>query len=85
MRGDIRRFVEEWDDCQTIEHETLPPAGLLQPLPMLVLLWIDISMDFIEGLLLSHESSMIFYVIDRLTKHARFFELAHPYTTMRVA
>lgn len=37
-------------------------------------------MDFIEGLPLSLDFSMIFVVIGRFTKYAHFFPLSHPYT-----
>ncbi|XP_042972693.1 uncharacterized protein LOC122304485 [Carya illinoinensis] len=47
--------------------------------------WLDISMDFIKGLPLSNEVSVVFSVVDRLTKFAHFFSLSHPYTTAKVA
>lgn len=45
---------------------------------------IDISMDFIEGLPLSHKSIVIFSRIDQLTKHAHFFTLVHHYIVVKV-
>ena len=42
-------------------------------------------MDFIDGVPLSFGKSVIFVVVDRLTKAAHFMALAHPYTAMSVA
>lgn len=42
-------------------------------------------MDFIEGLLVSNGLSVVFSVIDRLTKVAHFFSLSHPYSTTKMA
>jgi hypothetical protein len=50
MRNDIKKFVRECEICQVNKHETIHPAGLLQPLPIPSRIWADISMDFIEGL-----------------------------------
>lgn len=54
MRGDIKKFVKECDVCQITKYETLHPIGLLQPQPILVQRWTNISMNFIKGLPLSH-------------------------------
>ena len=42
-------------------------------------------MDFIEGLPKSQSKSVIFVVVDRLSKYAHFMPLSHPYTTKQVA
>lgn len=78
--------MSECDVCQTTKHETLYPAGLLQPLLVPALPWTNISIDFIQGLPLSYGSNVIFlFVIDRVTKHSHFFTLGHPYTLVIVA
>ncbi|XP_035545053.1 uncharacterized protein LOC118348163 [Juglans regia] len=53
MKKDIKRLVRECDTYQKVKYKTTPPAWLLQPLLVPQQAWIDISMDFIEGLLVS--------------------------------
>jgi hypothetical protein len=50
MKADIARFITHCDTCQRIKAEHQKPAGLLQPLPILVWKWDEIGMDFVVGL-----------------------------------
>ena len=50
MKNIIAKFVAQYDVCQRYKGETVASPGKLQPLPILDLIWIDKSMDFIEGL-----------------------------------
>jgi len=58
---------------------------LLQPLPILEHIWLDISIDFIDGLPASYGRTTILVVVDHLSKHGHFTPLKHPYTAAQVA
>ena len=85
MKQDIKEHIKQYDICQRIKNETVKPAGLLQPLPILHRPWYFISMDFIEGLPNSNKQNVILVIVVRLTKYVHFFSLAHPYTAVKVA
>lgn len=85
MKIDIQNFVRACNVCQRHKAEHLHPAGVLQPLNIPQQIWSDISMDFIEGLPNSHGKSVLFVVVDRLSKYAHFIPLSHPYTATTIA
>ncbi|CAL1403011.1 unnamed protein product [Linum trigynum] len=85
MSQDVKDCVASCDTCQRVKASHLRPAGLLQPLPVPERVWEDISMDFIIGLPPFGGKTVLFVVVDRLTKYAHFMALAHPYTTQAVA
>jgi len=85
MSVDIQNYIRGCGVCQQCKYDTSASPGLLQPLPILETIWTDISMDFIDGLPPSAGKTVIFVVVDRLTKAAHFIALAHPYTAMSVA
>lgn len=81
----MRTFIRECDTCQRIKNENIAPAGLLQPLPIPTKNWIEISMDFIEGLPRSQGHEVILVVVDRLSKYSHFILLIHPFMASSVA
>ena len=62
-----------------------PPSGLLQPLPIPNQIWEDLAMDFITGLSSSRVYTVIFVVIDRLSKYVHFAPLKAYYSSKVVA
>ena len=85
MKQDIKWFVEECSVCQQNKTQSLTPAGLLQPLPIPLLIWDDITMDFVEGLPKSRGFDSIMAVVNKMSKYAHFSPLKHPYTAHTVA
>lgn len=85
LKNDIKKYVAECQPCQQNKYETQFPPGLLQPLSIPEKIWQDISMDFILGLPSCKGKTVIFVVVDKLSKYAHFMALAHPFTAATVA
>lgn len=81
MKKCIQMYVQACETCQRNKHQTLSQGGLLQPLPIPIQVWTDISMDFIGGLPKAQGLNTIMVVVDKLTKYAHFIALSHPFTT----
>lgn len=54
-------------------YDTAASPGMFQPLPIPNAVWSDISMDFFDGLPPSFGKTVIFVVVDHLTKCCSFF------------
>ncbi|KAH0693385.1 hypothetical protein KY285_020482 [Solanum tuberosum] len=65
LAADIRNFIQKCDICQRHKYDTTAYPGLLQPLPIPDGVWVDISLDFIEGLPKSKGKDVILVVVDR--------------------
>jgi len=72
-------------NLSTKNAENVKPPGLLQPLPVPYTPFIDINMDFIDGLPKSEGKEVIFVVVDRFSKYAHLMTLTHPYSAITVA
>ncbi|CAL2278126.1 unnamed protein product [Prunus armeniaca] len=85
MKHDVQKMVAECHTCQQHKYETVTPAGLLQPLHIPDKVWTNISMDFIVGLPHCLGKSVIFVVVDCLSKYAHFIALSNPYSAATIA
>jgi len=85
MKQAVESYIKQCDVCQHAKHSNTHPAFLLQPLPLPQGVWMDLSMDFLEGLPRSQGYNVIFVVVDKLTKYAHFMAVKHPYTTASIA
>jgi len=81
----IRQHIRECSVCQRNKHENMASPGLLQPLPIPYAPFINISMDFVEGLPKSEGKDVILVVVDRFDKYAHCLALSHPYSAPMVA
>lgn len=59
--------------------------GLLQPLPIPTQVWEDISMDFITHISPASGKSIIWVIVDRLSKYAHFVALPGQFSTVTLA
>jgi hypothetical protein len=84
-RALVRDFVRACTTCQRNKTDQLQPAGLLQPLPVPSPVWVDIGIDFIEGLPKVNGRLVMLMVNDRFSKSAHFLPLGHPYMATTVA
>jgi hypothetical protein len=84
-RALVQAWVRTCTMCQRNKTETCQPADLLQPLEVPSQVWVDISIDFIEGLPKVVGKSVILTVVDRFSKYAHFIPLGHPYTAVSMA
>ncbi|XP_024172348.1 uncharacterized protein LOC112178434 [Rosa chinensis] len=85
MRKDMKQFVATCDQCLRQSYEAINPPGLLNPLPISENVWLDISMDFVDGLPNSSGKNAIMVVVDRLTKYSHFIGVTHPYSAKTIA
>jgi hypothetical protein len=80
MKQDITKHIAECDTCGRVKADHMRTPGMLQPLPIPVWKWEDISMDFIVGLpRTSKGHDSIWVIVDRLTKSAHFLPVSTKY------
>ena len=69
--------------CHKGENTLLP--RFLEPFPIPTRIWTYILMDFIDGLPKSRGKTLIFVVVDWISKYSHFCALSHPYTASSMA
>jgi len=74
MYSDICNYVNTCDLCKINKSANSKPWGLLQPLPVPLGRWSDISIDFIGHLPVAQDTGndCVLVIVDRLTKLVRF-------------
>ncbi|KAL0554397.1 hypothetical protein IC582_008317 [Cucumis melo] len=86
MKREVAEFVSRCLVCQQVKAPRQKPAGLLQPLSIPEWKWENVSMDFITGLPRTLRGfTVIWVVVDRLTKSAHFVSGKSTYTASKWA
>ncbi|KAL0561555.1 hypothetical protein IC582_001989 [Cucumis melo] len=86
MKREVAEFVSKCLVCQQVKARKQKPAGLLQPLRIPEWKWENVSMDFITGLLRTLRGfTVIWVVVDKLTKSAHFIPGKSTYTASKWA
>ncbi|KAL0536297.1 hypothetical protein IC582_025240 [Cucumis melo] len=86
MKREVAEFVSKCLVCQQVKAPRQKPAGLLQPLSVPEWKWENVSMDFITGLPRTLRGfTVIWVVVDRLTKSAHFISGKSTYTASKWA
>ncbi|KAL0549730.1 hypothetical protein IC582_014217 [Cucumis melo] len=86
MKSEVAEFVSKCLVCQQVKVPRQKPAGLLQPLSIPEWKWENVSMDFITGLPRTLKGfTVIWVVVDRLTKSAHFVPGKSTYTASKWA
>ena len=86
MKSEIAQFVNKCLTCEQVKASRQRPVGLLQPLSIPVWKWDDVAMDFITGLPRTVKGfTVIWVVVDRLTKSAHFIPGKATYTVEKWA
>ncbi|KAA0040547.1 pol protein [Cucumis melo var. makuwa] len=81
MKREVADFVSRCLVCQQVKAPRQCPTGLLQPLSVSGWKWESVSMDFITGLPKTLKGyTVIWVVVDRLTKSAHFVPEKSTYT-----
>jgi hypothetical protein len=82
MKIDILTFVAK---CHTCESNKVEIVKTHEPLPILAIIWTNISMKFIVGLSKVGKKLVIIVVVERFSKYAHFFHLPHPFMPFAMA
>ncbi|KAA0025113.1 pol protein [Cucumis melo var. makuwa] len=83
MKREVANFVSRCLVCQQVKAPRQRPTGLLQPLSVPGWKWESMSMDFITGLFRTQNYTVIWVVVDRLTKSAHFVLGKSTYTASK--
>jgi len=82
---EVKRYVEECDQCQRMKNRAEMPAGKLRPNQVPERLWQHISVDFITKLPVSKGHDSILVVCDRFLKMSHFVATTEKTTAEELA
>src|SRR5450759_4530417 len=85
MKKDVLMYVQSCYSCQKNRPLYRAKGGLLKPLLIAVGPWESISMDFIQGLLMSPGFNAILTIVDRFSKMAYFVPTSKTVSATEVA
>ena len=85
IRSAVLKHVQACSICAQPKPDRSAYLGLLEPLPIPRASWEVISLDFVEGLLLSEAANAILVVVEKFSKFAHFIPLKHPFLAASVA
>ena len=75
MESGVREYIEACSVCARNKPSSGSRIGLLQPLSIPSRPWLDISMDFVTGLLVSKGNTTVLTVMDCFSKMTHFIAL----------
>lgn len=81
LKEDVIVFVKNCSICQKNKYDTFAHSSLLHPLKISSTAWSHISMNFIEGLPKSLGKTVVWVVMDKLTKYGHS-QLCHIQTQL---
>jgi hypothetical protein len=84
LKKHVDQAVCSCPTCQQAKVERVKYPGLLQPLDTLSAAWQVISLDFVEGLPVSHSYDCIMVVVDLFSKYGHFVGLKHAFTALSI-
>nr|KYP37502.1 Retrotransposable element Tf2 [Cajanus cajan] len=85
MSHDVKTFIRECQSCQHNKSIHKKKDGFLQPLPQPRRVWEDINMDFVTHLPSSFGHTVIWVVVDRLSKYVHFLALPTKFSAAALA
>lgn len=85
MQWDIQQYVKTYPNYQQAKMDAQKLAKLLQPLHIHLVIWEEISTDFITSLPKVNVKDTIWIIVDRLTKYAHFIALPRKFIVTKLA
>ena len=86
MKDMAQNFVKTCERCQKSKSRNTKIPGLQQPLPVPMVCWEEVSIDFMTKLPRSRKGNdMLMVVVDRLSKQAHFVPVKETYGATEIA